>query len=81
MPGSTYKRVDRPDMGVELRCFHPNLGMVQNHLHLVFAVDTVFERIKDGVWCRRDAEGRLYPGNRYGERCARPKQFQSSMSC
>ena len=44
----------------------------------IYVDGTVFIRRKDGIWCRRDTRGRLYPVNRNGERCARPKEFEAS---
>ena len=44
----------------------------------VYAEDTAFVRREDGIWCRRDIRGGLYPVNRNGERCARPKAFEDS---
>ena len=38
-----------------------------------------FVRRSDGIWCRKDAVGRLlYPVNGNGERCAKPKKFEKS---
>ena len=37
-----------------------------------------FVRRSDGIWCRKDAVGRLCPVNGNGERCAKPKKFERS---
>ena len=37
-----------------------------------------FVRRADGIWCRKDTVGRLYPVNGNGERCAKPKTFEKS---
>ena len=36
--------------------------------------DSVFVRRDDGIWCKRDTAGRLYPVNINGERCAKPRR-------
>ena len=36
--------------------------------------DSVFVRRDDGIWCKKDTAGRLYPVNINGERCARPRK-------
>ena len=38
--------------------------------------DVSFVARSDGIWCRRDAVGRLYPVKRNGERCAKPKTME-----
>ncbi|MFM7977988.1 MAG: hypothetical protein ACKPKO_01620, partial [Candidatus Fonsibacter sp.] len=43
-----------------------------------FADSPTFVRRDDGIWCRRDAIGRLYPVNAYGDRCSKPKVFPTS---
>ena len=35
--------------------------------------DSVFIRRGDGIWCKRDTAGGLYPVNINGERCAKPR--------
>ena len=37
-----------------------------------------FVRRDGGVWCRKDVRGRLYPVNVIGQRCAKPKTFETS---
>ena len=44
-----------------------------------FSVDPgSFVRRADGIWCRKDTAGRLYPVNGNGERCAKLKTFEKS---
>ena len=35
-----------------------------------------FVRREDGIWCRKDVRGRLYPVNGTGQRCAKPNTFE-----
>ena len=37
-----------------------------------------FVRREDGIWCRKDVRGRLYPVNGIGQSCAKPKMFEKS---
>ena len=41
----------------------------------------VFVRREDGVWCRRDTRGRLYPANVHGERIAKIKVYSDGGLC
>ena len=54
------------------------LGMERNLHYPDLLIRRHFFRRDDGIWCRRDAIGRLYPVNAYGDRCSKPKVFPTS---
>ena len=52
-------------------------------ISLLYPFTMILQRVlrrEDGVWCRRDTLGRLYPVNAYGARCSQPKIFKTETS-